>query len=605
MNAPWKLCSLGMSALAVVEGHAQFVAFNDYAPGPGTHTNATIYGTAGAPAGGLLKNITNGLTVGATVTITNAGTTVSGSQVPPAYGSPASIVFDGYVDFQGTPNPSIEVVGTATWAYVFTGLDPSSEYNFQGTAVRGNTAYTNRWTLFELDGAMHLQNRSTPGALTTSQVPGIATNQVAVNTGINFEGDLAWWEHIRPGSNGSFTVLSRQYLGTVPGGTSAGVKGYGMTGFRLEKNGVYSGRTNLPPRLPNLTPNSINGLKTVFVLMLENHSWTGTDGILGNTNCPYINNTLLPLAATATDYNSYPGIHPSEPNYLWLVSGTNFGVFNDNPPSLNHQSSTNTLFTLLDRAGISWKTYQENISGANVPDVDSYPYAVRHNPFVFFDAVRTNVAYCTNHIRPYSEFARDLTNHTVPRFNFLVPCVTNDMHDPPASTTALAVSDAWLSREVPKILASPAYAAGGVLFIAWDEGFNDADGPMGMLALSSRIKRPGYTNHIHYTHGSLLRTVQDVFGAYPYLGDALFANNLSDLFKTIFLTSVQWQASTCTLTFTNVLPGRINEVLVSTNVRASSWVAVATNVAASNSFIFQDLQATPPNPRFYRVRELP
>ena len=167
------------------------------------------------------------------------------------------------------------------------------------------------------------------------------------------------------------------------------------------------------------------------------------------------------------------------------------------------------------------------------------------------------------------------------------------------------MSDAWLSREVPKILASPAYAAGGVLFIAWDEGFNDTDGPMGMLALSSRIKRPGYTNHIHYTHGSLLRTVQDVFGAYPYLGDALFANNLSDLFKTIFLTSVQWQASTCTLTFTNVLPGRTNEVLVSTNVGASSWVAVATNVAASNSFIFQDLQATPPNPRFYRVRELP
>ena len=605
MNMPWELCVWGIAALAAVEGQAQFVAFNDYAPGPGTQSNATIYGTTSAPVGGPLKNITNGLAVAATVTITNAGITVAGSQAAPAYGSAASIVFDGYVDFQGTPNPSIELVGASVWAYVFTGLDPNSEYNFQGTAVRGNTAYTNRWTLFEIDGAVHLQSRATMGALTTAQVPALPTNQVAINTGINFEGDLAWWEHIRPSATGSFTVLSRQYLGTVPGGSSAGVKGYGMTGFRLEKNGVYTGRTNLPPRLPNLTPNSINGLKTVFVLMLENRSWTGTNGILGNASCPYLNNTLLPQAATATDYNTFPGLHPSEPNYFWLVSGTNFGVFNDNPPSLNHQSSTNALFTLLDQAGVSWKTYQEFISGADVPDVDNYPYAVRHNPFVFFDVIRTNLTYCTNHVRPYSEFARELTNQTVPRFNFLVPCVTNDMHDPAGSSTALAVGDAWLAREVPKILASPAYAAGGVLFIVWDEGFNDTDGPMGMMVLSSRLKRPGYTNSLPYTHSSLLRTVQDILGCYPYLGDAVFANNLSDLFKTISLTSVHWSANTCTLTITNVIPGRTNQVLMSTNLGLPGWTALATNVAVSNSFIFKDSQAIPPNLRYYRVRELP
>src|SRR6266436_3841780 len=91
-------------------------------------------------------------------------------------------------------------------------------------------------------------------------------------------------------------------------------------------------------------------VKTVFVILMENHNWSsGSSGILGTTNCPYINNTLLPIASYCSQYYNPPGNHPSEPNYLWLVAGTNFGILDDNPPSTNHKSSTNTLFTQLDR----------------------------------------------------------------------------------------------------------------------------------------------------------------------------------------------------------------------------------------------------------------
>src|SRR5438045_9282905 len=111
-------------------------------------------------------------------------------------------------------------------------------------------------------------------------------------------------------------------------------------------------------------------IKTVFIILMENHNWTGGKGrtsIKGNPSAPYINNTLLPMASHAEQYFNPPGIHPSLPNYLWLEAGMNFGILNDNAPSSNHQSTTSHFSTQLKNAGISWKTYQENISGATCP----------------------------------------------------------------------------------------------------------------------------------------------------------------------------------------------------------------------------------------------
>jgi len=81
---------------------------------------------------------------------------------------------------------------------------------------------------------------------------------------------------------GTFTVICRPYTGPVPGGSSGGTA-YGINGFRLEQGGSYSGRSSLPPRQPNLAPNSLGGLQTVFVLLFENKDWSA---ILGSTNCP-------------------------------------------------------------------------------------------------------------------------------------------------------------------------------------------------------------------------------------------------------------------------------------------------------------------------------
>jgi len=104
-----------------------------------------------------------------------------------------------------------------------------------------------------------------------------------------------------------------------------------------------------------------------------------------------------------------------------------------------------------------------------------------------------------------------------------VPNVDDDMHD-----GTITMADTWLSREVPKILASKAYQESGALLFTWDEG-DGSDGPIGMIVLSPFAK-PNYSNNVRYTHSSTLKTLQEIFGVTPLLRDAANATDLSDFF---------------------------------------------------------------------------
>jgi phosphatidylinositol-3-phosphatase len=275
-------------------------------------------------------------------------------------------------------------------------------------------------------------------------------------------------------------------------------------------------------------------IQDVFVILMENHNW---NEIKGSPSTPYMNNTLLPIAAHAEAYSNLPGIHPSLPNYLWLEAGTNFGVADDNPPAINHQSTTQHLTTLLQNAGITWKAYEEDIPGTDCPLTDTGLYAPRHDPMVYFDDVtNTNSpssANCIAHIRPYSELANDLTNGTPARYNFITPNVCDDMHNSAGCATndQILNGDTWLSQQVPQILNSAAYKNNGALFITWDES-EGGDYPIGMIALSPLAKQ-GYASTVAYSNSSTLRTLEEFFGVTPLLGGAANANDLSDLFNLV------------------------------------------------------------------------
>ncbi len=273
-----------------------------------------------------------------------------------------------------------------------------------------------------------------------------------------------------------------------------------------------------------------NNTSTVFVIMMENHNWSE---IKGSASAPYINGLLSRADASYCDqYYNPPANHPSEPNYLWLEAGTNFGINNDNAPSSNQQSTSSHFVTQLKNAGISWKTYQEGITGTTCPTTDNTGtgYYVKHNPMAFFTDVTSSG--CTSVMRPFTELATDLANHTVAHYNFITPSICDDMHDSCGPTNdPIRQGDNWLSQNLPVILASSAYQNNGLVIITWDEGAGTSDGPIGMIVLSSLTKGNGYHSTIRYTHGSTLRTLQKIFGVGPFLAGAQLGPDLGDLFQ--------------------------------------------------------------------------
>ncbi len=348
---------------------------------------------------------------------------------------------------------------------------------------------------------------------------------------------------------------------------------------------------NLPP------------VQTVFVILFENHNWSDFEG---SADAPFINGTLLPRASYCEQYYNPPGLHPSEPNYLWLEAGTNFGIFDNNDPASNHQNTSNHLTAQLRSAGISWKTYQEDITGTVVPLTAINGYVPKHNPFVFFDDLTgtndPNDAYGVAHNRPYTELAGDLVNHSVARYNFITPNLCNDGHDVCApQKDEVRQTDDWLASEVPKILNSAAYSNNGALFITWDEGENGSDGPIGLILLSPLARGAGYSNSIHYTHSSFLRTMQRIFGVSPWLGDAANATDLSDLFTQITIHPAGRAANGAfCMTVTGVFPGQTNFAEASTDL--ATWNVIGTNRCSSNSFSITDNMATNYNLQIYRIR---
>jgi phospholipase C len=275
---------------------------------------------------------------------------------------------------------------------------------------------------------------------------------------------------------------------------------------------------------------------TVFTIVMENHS---RGQIFGNSRAPYINQLASEHAVADGYHDSF--VHPSEPNYLWMVAGQNFGVLDDGEPSAHHLDTQSHLVDQIEGAGLTWKAYQESM-GAPCGLTSHGRYAAKHNPFVYFNDVNgwDGTAYhpdarCNSHVVDYSQLDIDIANHTLPRYVFITPNLDNDMHDAPIGT-----GDSWLANEIPKLLATDNYKNGGVIFLMWDEGGGSpaADDPP-FIAISPNAAH-GTHSQVDYDTSSYVKTVQNILGIDELpCADASVrttVDNMTDLF-TVPLTT--------------------------------------------------------------------
>jgi len=275
------------------------------------------------------------------------------------------------------------------------------------------------------------------------------------------------------------------------------------------------------------SPDPGSPFKHVFVVMVENTNWSS---VKGSSSYPYVNGTLLPNYAHTENYFTHN--HPSLPNYITLEAGDNLGLTSGAYLPADHPVTADHLTTQLNIAGVSWKYYAENLPGngtiCNTSDPGT-PYSQDHNSFTYFTDVKDNAPYCIAHERPFPELLGDPSS--IPQYSFIVPNDYNQGEKSNSSCTACQ-ADTFLKNTVPAIQATAAYADGGLILVLWDEAGSSANPdttPSGLIAVSA-LSKPGYASTLTYSHGSTVRSLQEIFGVGPFLGSAGSATDLSDLF---------------------------------------------------------------------------
>src|SRR5712692_2013781 len=158
--------------------------------------------------------------------------------------------------------------------------------------------------------------------------------------------------------------------------------------------------TPTPTPVPTPTPTPTPALPTfshVFVIVMENEESTS---LIGNSAAPYING-LASSYGLATQY--YGVSHPSLPNYLALTAGSTFGITTDGTTCW--VNATNLADEI--EASRSWKAYLEGMPSACFVG-DAYPYMQKHNPWTYYNDIRTNAVRCSAHVVPFTQLGADL-----------------------------------------------------------------------------------------------------------------------------------------------------------------------------------------------------
>jgi acid phosphatase len=264
----------------------------------------------------------------------------------------------------------------------------------------------------------------------------------------------------------------------------------------------------------------VYNIQHVFLIVMENRGYTQ---VWDRNATPYIT-ALGKRYARAANYHALT--HPSLPNYLKMYAGSSYGINRNCIPAPDCHISAVHLADHLGARGLRWKGYMESMP-APCTLVNTGKYAPRHNPFIYFDDIRTNPKRCRQRVVPLTALPVDLTwRATTPNFAMIVPDVCNDMHN-----CSIGRGDRWLKAQLPAILYSPACHVDKCLIVlTWDED-NGHEHNRVLTIFAGSAARLGFVSSTGYNHYSLLRTIENIFGLPTQTKNDAAARPMDDMLR--------------------------------------------------------------------------
>jgi hypothetical protein len=191
--------------------------------------------------------------------------------------------------------------------------------------------------------------------------------------------------------------------------------------------------------------------------------------------------------------------HPSQPNYFAIVSGKTF-VTSNNDVDLNESH----LGDLLEKRGLSWKTYAEGYPGNCFLGSREGLYERKHNPFISFTNVNKNPKRCAQVVSS-TVLDEDVKAGKLPNFSLYIPDGINSGHDKGVTFAAN-----WFKSRFEPLMNNPYFMHEMLLVVTFDEGSYRGNNRVYTAFVGHAVKR-GAVSSATYNHYSLLHTLEKSF----------------------------------------------------------------------------------------------
>ncbi len=226
----------------------------------------------------------------------------------------------------------------------------------------------------------------------------------------------------------------------------------------------------------------------VLIVVLENEAYEAA----------LQNDYLKQLAARGSSFAHYETLFkPSQPNYLAMVAGQNFGVVDNGVADVAGAS----IADLLERKGLSWKQYAQGFPGDCFRGGVRGDYVRKHVPFISFRSVQDDPRRCANVVDAGAFDAKRL-----PHYAFYSPDNRNNGHD-----TNVDFAARWLQRFLDPLLNDPQVMKDTLIVVTFDESDSKKRSEVYTVLLGDAV-RQGYVSQQPVSHYNLLRTIEDNFG---------------------------------------------------------------------------------------------